>query len=208
MAWKVSLKEVYQMARDAYWSLWDTAKRNGRDVKVILHWSAGYGETVFNDYHINITDDGTLWCTGEFDETKSHSWRKNSGAIGVSLCCAYGATSKDIGENGPTPIQIEQMARVIAVICDALDLTIDIKHVPTHGEAADNADGDYTGYGPEEEYGPRSTVERWDLQYLGTNESPVFLKDYDDPRTGGNVLRGKALWFRNYWKEHPEERPY
>jgi hypothetical protein len=100
------------------------------------------------------------------------------------------------------------MARVIAVICDALDLTIDIKHVPTHGEAADNADEDYSAYGDDEKYGPCTTCERWDLQYLGEKESPKFLKSYTDPATGGNVLRGKANWYRNRWKEHPEERPY
>jgi hypothetical protein len=163
---------------------------------------------VFDDYHINITGDGQLWCTGDFDSVKSHTWHKNSGAIGVSMSAAYGATSNDIGDYPPSPKQIEQMARVIAVLCDALDLSIDIKRVPTHGEAADNADGDYSAYGDDECYGVLNGCERWDLQYLATDESPVFLKDYDDPRTGGNVLRGKANYYRNRWKEHPEERPY
>ena len=100
------------------------------------------------------------------------------------------------------------MAKVIAVLANALDLTIDLARVMTHGEAADNADGYYGAYGSNEEYGPLSTVERWDLQYLGTDESPEYIKNFDDPATGGNVLRGKANWYRNYWKENPSERPY
>ena len=209
MSWKVNLKEVYQMAKEAYWPLWNLAKQYGRDVKIYLHWSSGHYTTVFNDYHINITGDGTLYCTGDFDEIKNGTWRRNSGAINISLCCAYLGTSNDLGPEPPTSIQIEQMARVIAVLCDALDLTIDMKRVMTHGEAADNMD-DYTGAYPDSEvYGPvYGNCERWDLQYLGTDESPKFLKSYDDPRTGGNVLRGKANFYRNRWKEHPEERPY
>lgn len=208
MSWKVNLKEVYQMARDSYYSIWGAAKNLGREPKIYLHWSAGRYTTVFDDYHINITGDGTLYATHDFDVVLPHTWKRNTGSIGVSLCCAYKATSDNIGPEGPKDIQIDQMARVVAVLCDALDLTIDKYRVLTHGEAADNYDG-YTGsYGDDECYGCLSSCERWDLQYLGTKESPVFLKDYDDPRTGGNVLRGKALWFRNYWKEHPEERPY
>ena len=61
----------------------------------------------------------------------------------------------------------------------------------THGEAADNADGDNEYYDDEDCYGPVNGCERWDLQYLGTEESPEFTTDYEDERTGGNVLRRK-----------------
>lgn len=88
------------------------------------------------------------------------------------------------------------MAQVTAALCNGLWLTIDKEHVLTHGEAADNEDGEWC----HDEYGPKSTCERWDLQYLGTDESPYFISDHEDPRTGGNVLRGKANWYRNKWK--------
>ncbi len=68
----------------------------------------------------------------------------------------------------------------------------------THAEAADNLDG-LLPVG--DEYGPQTTCERWDLQYLGTDESPEWTIDYDDPRTGGNVLRGKAIWYRQQMEE-------
>ena len=68
----------------------------------------------------------------------------------------------------------------------------------THAEAADNVDGLL----PEgDEYGPCNGCERWDLQYLGTPESPAWTTDYDSPKTGGNVLRGKALWYQSQLQE-------
>lgn len=93
---------------------------------------------------------------------------------------------------------IEAMAQVTAVLAKALWLTIDRDRIMTHAEAADNVDGLL----PEgDEYGPRNGCERWDLQFLGTAESSTFLTDYDDPRTGGNVMRGKALWYQKQWEK-------
>ena len=89
------------------------------------------------------------------------------------------------------------MSQVIAAVCNGLWLTIDKEHVLTHGEAADNEDGDWC----HDEYGPKSTCERWDLEYLGTDESPRFNPWAEDGSRGGDVLRGKANFYRNKWKE-------
>ena len=63
------------------------------------------------------------------------------------------------------------MAQVVAVLAKALWLTIDRDRIMTHAEAADNMDGLF----PEgDEYGPCNGCERWDLQYLGTPESPSW----------------------------------
>ena len=191
-----TIQDIEQMASDARESIWEQARGVGREPKVYLHWSAGHYNTVFDDYHINIKGDGTIVVTGDLDELKSHTWRRNTGSVGISLCCAYNATSNNLGPEPPTQEQIEVMSQVIAAVCNGLWLTIDKAHVLTHGEAADNEDGVWC----HDEYGPKSTVERWDLQYLGTDESPYFISDHEDPRTGGNVLRGKANWYRNKWK--------
>lgn len=191
-----TIQDIERMANDARESLWEQANSVGRDCKVYLHWSAGHYNTVFDDYHINIKGDGTIVVTGDLDELKSHTWRRNTGSVGISLCCAYNATSNNLGPEPPTQEQIEVMAQVIAAVCNGLWLTIDKAHVLTHGEAADNEDGVWC----HDEYGPKSTCERWDLQYLGTDESPYFISDHEDPRTGGNVLRGKANFYRNKWK--------
>jgi hypothetical protein len=167
-----------------------------------LHWTAGhYGQYYLNDYHVAIDYDGKIYVDAPLDEVLAHTWKRNSGSVGITLACCVGATSEDLGDEPPTNAQIEAMAQAICAVADGLWLTIDINHVMTHGEAADNVDGIY----PHEPYGCLSTVERWDLQYLGTDESPCFIRDYDDPRTGGNVLRGKAQWYRNLWSGNSEK---
>lgn len=189
----VTIEELRQIASDTRESIWRQAESVGREPKIYLHWSAGHYNTVFDDYHVNITADGTLYITGDLDEVKAHTYHRNTGAVGISLCCAYGATTNDLSDEPPTQAQIEAMSQAIEAIADGLWLTIDMEHVMTHGEAADNVDGIYAS----DPYGPQTTVERWDLQFLGSSESPYYTTNYNDEHTGGNVLRGKANWYRN-----------
>ena len=190
---QVTLDELYTLADAAREDIWDTAKGYARDPKIYLHWTAGHYFQKFDDYHVNITADGKLYvATDDLAEVLPHTWKRNSGAVGISLCCAYGATTNDLGEEPPTAAQIESMAQAVWKVADALWLTIDKNHVMTHGEAADNEDGLYT----HDQYGPRSTCERWDLEFLGTDESPAFNSWATDGTRGGDVLRGKAQWYR------------
>ena len=69
---------------------------------------------------------------------------------------------------------------------------IDKERILTHGEAADNEDG-MRAHAP---YGPRTTCERWDLEYLGMAESPVFNPWATNGSRGGDVLRGKVQYYR------------
>ena len=56
---------------------------------IYLHWTAGTYDQVFDDYHINIGEQGELYLTcNMLREYKSHTWRRNSRSIGVTLCCA------------------------------------------------------------------------------------------------------------------------
>ena len=191
---KSNLTEIKELAAKSREAVWRIAKSYGRDPKIYLHWSAGHYGSFFDSYHINIDFDGSLHiATDNFADVLSHTYKRNSGSIGLTMACCVGGNTANLGSEPPTAKQIEAMAECIQVIADAWWLTIDRDHVLTHGEAADNIDGIY----PHEAYGPLSTVERWDLQYLGTNESPKYLRTYDDPATGGNVLRGKALWYHN-----------
>ena len=196
---KVTLEDIRMMAETARAQLWKDARNMQRDVKIYLHWTAGRYDQCFDDYHLNITDDGTIYAsTDDLSETLAHTWHRNMGSVGVTLCCCYGSDTADLGDYSPTAAQIETMAQVVAILAKALWLTIDRDRVLTHAEAADNIDGLL----PEgDEYGPLNGCERWDLQYLGTPESPSWTTDYDDPHTGGNVLRGKANWYRNEWRK-------
>jgi hypothetical protein len=188
----ITLAELKQLALQSKSSLWSAAQGIGRDVKLYLHWSAGHYGEFFDDYHINIDQDGSVYVTtNDFSEIKSHTYKRNTGAIGISLACCYGATTDNLGNEPPTAMQIEAMSQVVAVLCKALDLTVDIYRVMTHAEAANNLDGlnpnyEQNGY-PDGKYGPGFSWERWDLWFI-----PGIANG-----EGGNVLRGKAIWYQH-----------
>lgn len=187
----IDFDELATMAVDAKDALYAKA---GGTPKIYLHWSAGHYNQVFDDYHINIKGNGDIVAsTDDLSETLAHTYHRNTGAIGISLACGYGANTEDLGDEPPTEQQIENMAYTVAVLCYVLDIPIDKMHVMTHGEAADNEDGRC----PHEPYGPRTTCERWDLEYLGTEESPSFNPWAEDGSRGGDVIRGKANWYMN-----------
>lgn len=192
-----NIEELRALANDARNELFAQAREMGRDPKIYLHWTAGRYDTDYPDYHICINGEGKIVLMADLTETLPHTWHRNSGSIGIALDCAYGADTTSLGEYAPTAAQIESMAQAVATIADGLWLTIDKIHVMTHGEAADNEDG----LAPHEAYGPRTTCERWDLEYLETAESPSFRPWATDGSRGGDVLRGKANWYRSKWKE-------
>lgn len=73
------------------------------------------------------------------------------------------------------------MACAVAIICKYGNIPIDDVSVMTHCEIATE-----DGYGP----GSGDSETRWDLWYL---------PDYDGVmKPGGQVIRGKALWYYNY----------
>lgn len=171
----------------------------GRETKVYLHWSAGHYGQFWDDYHVQIDKDGEIYVIGdgELDDVLEATYRRNSGSVSICILGCLGATTNNLGAESPTPLQIDGMAQAIAALCNGLWLTIDKTRVLTHGEAADNEDGVYA----HEPYGPKSTCERWDLEYLGTLESPKYHPWADDGMRGGDVLRGKANWYRKAWQE-------
>ncbi len=195
---RVTIEELRQMASDARESIWAQAEAYGREPRIYLHWSAGhrYGQ-FFEDYHVNIDGDGNLYVSGDLDEVKSHTWRMNTGSVAISLCCGYGATTNDLGDEAPTDAQIQAMAQAIVAVADGLWLTIDKSHVRTHGEQAANECGwEQPAYAPWNDECNDGQV-RWDLEYLGTDESPCYDPYSTDGKRGGDVLRGKANYYRN-----------
>ena len=201
------LTEIMNLAYAAKSELYSIANDYGKPVQVVLHWSAGlYSQYSWSDYHINIDGDGDVHITGrDFAEPLPHSYMKNAASIGITLDCAYGATTDDLGDYPPTEEQIEAMAKIMAVLSEALGTEIDIEHFPSHSEHADNADGyivyfkDPTNY-PNNTYGVQSNCERWDLQRL-RNTDP-WTTDYDDPMSGPNQIRSLARAFRQKFYGH------
>lgn len=203
---KVDLTELKQLAQVAQDDILLMAHAMDRSPKIYLHWTAGRYNTPYDDYHINIKGDGSIYVSTEnLSDILHHTWRRNTGSIGVTLCCGLGAGSESLGDFPPTPTQIEVMAQVIAVLCDAMGIPITKMYVLTHGEAANNEDGLHT-HEPyawwNDGYGDGDT--RGDLEYLGTAESPSYNPYATDGSRGGDVLRGKAVWYQNYWRGQNE----
>lgn len=82
--------------------------------QLYLHWTAGRYGQVYDDYHLNIDADGTVYRTSSsLSQYKSHTWRRNSGSIAVALCCGLGAQANhgydaDLGQFAPTAVQTEK----------------------------------------------------------------------------------------------------
>ena len=176
---RINLQKLRDMAYDAAGSI----------DKIYIHWTAGKYHQCFEDYHINIDNDGAIIISSELlTVRKSHTWMRNSRAIGIALCCGFGARANNgninYGDWPPTAIQIESAAVVLAVLCEELHLPISRTCVMTHCEAAE-IDG----------YGPSTSCERWDLWKL---------VDTADGKTkgGGEILRGKAIWYQQRRYNH------
>jgi len=183
---RVTLADIKTLANQAKANLEQSAKQLSRPVVIYAHWTAGHYEQLFEDYHISISGNGAVYVSVDNLSTQlSHTYRRNGGAIGIALCCAYEANSTtSLGPEPPTDIQIEALAQVVVTLSTALEIPINIGHVMTHAEAADNMDGDDRWHEP---YGPKSTVERWDLWVVRAG---------DEPGSGGTIIRGKALWYQ------------
>jgi hypothetical protein len=152
---------------------------------IYLHWTAGHYGQFFDDYHINIDSDGSIYLTtDDLTDILAHTWHRNTRSIGISMACCVGACANhgydaDFGEEGPTEAQINVMGIVVDVLCAGLGLDINEDTVMTHCEAAE-----------EDDYGPSTTCERWDLWYLPDDNGKMV--------PGGNLLRDKARWYKAY----------
>ena len=193
----ISLKEVYDEALACKDSLESQAAGVGRPVFIYLHWGASGYTATFDDYDICITGNGDIHLMGDLDEIRASTWHRNTGSISISWSACLDATlpwrdgdyRADLGTYPPTKEQIEKMAQVVAVIMMALGYTGEYgegfkEHVLTHCEAAME-----DGYGP----GSGDPQTRWDL-FQTTEE--------DSPWSGGDVIRGKSVWYWNQYKEN------
>ena len=194
----VSPAELESLAGCYREAIADAAAAQGREAKLYLHWSAGHYGQFWSDYHVQIDRDGEIYviADGALDDVLAATWRRNSGSVSICILGCLDADTNNLGAEPPTDAQIEGMAKAIAALCNGLWLTIDKQRVLTHGEAADNEDG----IEPHDPYGLKNGCERWDLEYLGTLESPKYHPWAEDGMRGGDVLRGKANWYRKAWE--------
>lgn len=153
---------------------------------VYLHWTAGHYGQHPGEYHLNIDEDGSLWQTLNFQDSPKATWRRNWRSLAITLDCCAGAAlyadgSCSFGDEPPTDAQVECLAQVIATIADVTKRPIRKALYMTHAEAAEL-----------DEYGPNTTCERWDLWTLPGSMACG---------SGGDYIRGKAIYYLNQWQE-------
>ena len=176
--------QVFNPSQISLAQLLKEARANRGKIKhIYLHWTAGRYEQFFDDYHLNIDGDGKVYRTcSSLDELKAHTYKRNCGAIGITLCCALDASWQgevpDLGSYPPTTLQLVALAKVVAVLCVGLGLALDEGAVMTHAEAA-LADGYGAGSGDSET--------RWDLYWVLNGEGKLIR--------GGDHIRQLAQYY-------------
>ena len=176
--------QVFNPSQISLAQLLKEAQANRGKIKhIYLHWTAGRYEQFFDDYHLNIDGEGKVYRTcSSLDELKAHTYRRNTGAIGITLCCALGASWQgevpDLGSCPPTTLQLVALAKVVAVLCVGLGLALDEGAVMTHAEAA-LVDGYGAGSGDSET--------RWDLYWVLNGEGKLIR--------GGDHIRQLAQYY-------------
>ena len=184
----------------------------GKIKKIFLHWTEKHYGQVDDRYHLCVDQDGQVFVNCKtLLAVKPHTWLRNGHSVAVALCCcadaacwvpafrnpkeleaAYAYCRNDhpecalvnYGPEPPTPLQIEMMANVVAVLADALGIAIGKDTVVTHCEVAFK-----DGYGPGEE---DPAMAAWDLWFLPDTLRPGEVVP------GGDLVRSKA---RKYLKQ-------
>jgi len=161
---------------------------------IVFHWSAGKYDQVFEDYHYCITYNPTTkkakivqMCESD-DEIKAHTWHRNKGRIGISLSCAYNATTGNLGQYPPTDAQIEMACALAGRLIKKHGIKPEDDEVNTHADWAD-----YDNYGPTRN---ENGCERWDLWVPN-------WKNYK--KNLGDVMKDKSWWYAQHGEAKAEE---
>lgn len=178
------------------------AIRNGLITRVYEHWSAAGCSQTFSDYNLMVVLKDGQWqlvvthdpqdnAPGVNDNAPaSHTWRRNTGALGVCIAAMAGGQVSDFGASAPNVHEIEFLCAGVAALCVAYDVdTLGVvangfhkgeHNILTHSECAtiDNYED-----------------ERWDLMSLvaappGTQMVSPERRAYE--KTTGDALRARA----------------
>lgn len=172
---------------------YNPGRKGNKNTMIYLHWTAGsYGGN--GSYHTVFDSDGSAKRNASYDDySVAHTEGKNSGAIGLSISAALGATGpNNLGSQPPTQQQLNAMtaeAARLAVDWGWTEADID-KNIWTHAEAGAGLDPrglgthlDLNNDGRPDNYGPKAwggTGARWDLW---------VIKQGEQEGSGGPALR-------------------
>jgi hypothetical protein len=117
--------------------------------RVICHWTGGNhraSSEAKEHYHVLIEGDGTVVrgrhsiadndSCGRDDPYAAHTRGKNTGSIGVAVCCMFDAKERPFSA-GPFPmteVQWRRMAEVVAQLCQRYRIAVTPETVLAHGE--------------------------------------------------------------------------
>lgn len=85
---------------------------------ITLHWTAGSYQQTHDSYHFCVTGDGRSINTLSLALKGSHAWGRNSGNIGVAMCCMANARTM------PTAKQIEETAALVADLSAQFNISL------------------------------------------------------------------------------------
>lgn len=131
----------------------------GTITRCVLHWTAGSGLQMWDDYHFNIALAGkspVVVKTCSLTQKGQHLFKRNTGAVGFTFAAP--------GPNSVTPEMIEIMAKLLGEFC--------YKHgLDPAGKTADGfyVIDDHAAYAKADGYFP----DRWDI---GTLMKPLRQK--------------------------------
>lgn len=191
-------EQVKKLAQKASKALWKEAQEACSVPKIYLHWTMKPYDELDETYDVNIDQYGEIYISEDaFTTNKWSILHRSKGSVSIAVCCAGGATTKDIGKYPPTYEQLDAMAKVAWIISKALNIPMTKDYILTHGEAAAGEDngtlhGHYAAWDYDESMQEKPV---FDLEYFGGNE--VMNYDPNSSYRGGDALRERMEWFKH-----------
>lgn len=179
--------------------------------RIYNHWTVGHYNTDFPEYNIGVANDNGrfhLDISGDprdnaigvnNHDPHSHTYRRNTGALGVSTDDMVGAGTHDFGPEPVTLTTIEFLCAANAALAKKYSIDVNGRTtrapyagehtILTHAEA-----GDLVGSPPQyPPYGPKSTFERWDLlSFVPIPEGVSFT----DATVTGDAIRARSRAYK------------
>jgi hypothetical protein len=181
---------------------------SGLIARCYLHWTVGPLGMCFADYNAEALYTGSDWALKITHDPRdnapglngnaeaSHTYMRNTGAVGIAITGMDGADPNDFGPDGVTVTGLTHLCAAGAAFAkkygiDTLGLSSGSPYggepnILTHAEAANRCGNpfQYSAYGP----APIGDVERWDLSIFQPLPEGVALTN-DMANTCGNALR-------------------
>jgi hypothetical protein len=139
------------------------------------HWTGGAYKPNATDrkhYHFIIDGDGNVIRCHDPRKVLSHTWRANTGAIGVAVAAMHGAVERPFNR-GPCPLlskQLTALSSLSARLCAEYDIPVSKWSTMSHSEVQPTL-------------GIRQK-RKWDINWLPDMVGPA------DPHTVGDRIRG------------------